>query len=92
MEFITVKRDMSEWEYMWLWLELHPINEGLEEPRTATYEGESWQYMGSYKNKEQVVHEFRHRMHPKTLGKYTLNLSASSTFTDNQIEERKKIK
>ncbi len=92
MELITVKRDTAEWLHMWLWLELHPINVDLDNPMECENEGETWQYMGSFKNKGKVIHEFRHRNHPKTNGVYTASLEASDTFSDDQIEDSKNIK
>jgi hypothetical protein len=92
MEYITVKQDTAEWLFMWLWLELHPINADLDDPMVAFNEGETWQYMGSFKDKTKVIHEFRHRNHPKTNGLYNANLSASDTFSDDQIEDKKNIK
>lgn len=92
MEFITVKRDTAEWLYMWLWLEENAINEGLEEPTVAENDGEVWQYVGSYKNGSKVVHEFRHRNHPKTNDVEKRSLHASDSFTDDQIEDSKKVK
>ncbi len=91
MEIVFVRRDTAEWLYMWLWLELHSINEGLEEPLVALHEGEVWQYMCSYKNDNKIVHEFRHRNHPKTNAPYTASLSASDTFNDDQMEKSVKI-
>jgi hypothetical protein len=42
--------------------------------------------MGSYKNKDKVIHELRHRLHPKTNGQYKISLNGSEAFTDDQIE------
>lgn len=92
MEILLIKQDTSEWDFMWLWLELHPINADIEDPRTAENDGEVWEYVGTYKNKDRVVHEFRHRNHPKTNTLYNASLNASDTFNDEQVESRKKIK
>jgi hypothetical protein len=92
MELVVIKQDSQEWEYMWNWLANHPINQGLEEPKVAENNGEAWQYMGSYKNKQAVIHEFRHRLHPVTNGVYKASLQASSNFTEDQIENSAKIK
>ena len=92
MELVIVQKDSPEWEYMWNWLENHPVNQGLEEPRVALHEGEAWQYMGSFKNKDKVVHEFRHRNHPVTSNRYTASVSGSDDFTNEQIEDTLKIK
>ena len=87
MDIILIKQDTSEWDYIWLWLELHPINAGLEFPMVAENNGEVWQYTCSYRQKGKVVHEFRHRFHPVTNDVYVLNLSASETFNEKQIEK-----
>lgn len=92
MELIIVQKDSPEWEYMWSWLENHPVNKDIEEPRVALHEGEAWQYMGSFKNKDKVVHEFRHRKHPVTNNRYTASVSGSDDFTNEQIEDSLRIK
>lgn len=71
---IIVKRESPEWDYMWEWVSQHPINEGLEDSSTALNEGEAWQYMGSFKQGDKVIHEFRHRFHPKTQQREYLKL------------------
>lgn len=86
MEFINLKKDTIEWEYVWEYVSKHPINEGLDDPKTALNQGEFWQYMGSYKNKDKIIHELRHRLHPKTNGQYKISLNGSEAFTDDQIE------
>ncbi len=91
MEIIFVKRDTSEWDFMWLWLELHALNVGLETPAVAEHNGEVWQYLGSYRNQGQTVHEFRHRYHPITKDIRLASLHASETFTEDQIEKIVKI-
>lgn len=92
MELLFIKQDQSEWDYIWLWLELHPINQGLDDPRSANNNGIVWEYMGSYHNNNKVIHEFVHKNHPKTNKSYVATLEASETFNDNQIEKRIKIK
>ena len=87
MELIFVKQDSTEWKYIWDFVANHPINEGLQEPRTAVNEGEAWQYMGSFKNNNKVIHEFRHRFHPKTMSLYNITFKASDNFTIEQIDK-----
>jgi hypothetical protein len=91
MEFILIKRESIEWEYLWNKLSEHPINEGLEEPSIALNEGEAWEYTGSYKQGDEVVHSLRHRLHPKT--NYVVNVSykGSEGFTADQIQVSKKV-
>jgi hypothetical protein len=76
---------------MWNWLENHPINNGLDEPSLALNENEGWQYMGSFKQGNKVIHEFRHRNHPKTNSVITLNVIASTGLTDDQIQKEFKL-
>jgi len=92
MELILIKQDSPEWEYMWNFLANHPVNEGLEEPKVALNEDEAWQYMGSFKHEDKVIHEFRHRYHPVTMNRYNLKFNASKEFTNEQIEKTIKIK
>jgi hypothetical protein len=92
MELIFVKQDSTEWEYIWDFVAKHPINEGLEEPRTALNEGQEWQYMGTYKNKNKLIHEFRHLFHPRTNNVYKITFNGSETFSDDQIEKEIRIK
>jgi hypothetical protein len=66
MDLVIIERETAEWNYMWEWLENHPINEDIEEPRLALNNGELWQYMGSYRQDNKYLSEFRHREHPRT--------------------------
>ena len=91
MEFILIKRDSPEWDYMWNWLAQHPLNEGSENPTEMDNLGEIWEYMGSYKRGNEVFHEMRHRNHPRTSKMETLVLKASDAFTEEQIQVSKKI-
>lgn len=88
MEYIIIKENSSEWNYMWEWLAKHPINENIEDPSTAENNGEIWQYMGSYKEKEKIVHEFRHRNHIITKDICTLSLSSSNLLTEDDIVKK----
>lgn len=92
MELVFVKQDSTEWNYIWDFVANHPINEGIEEPQTAWNNGEAWQYMGSFKLNDKVVHQFRHRQHPKTNDRYYITFKGSDTFTDDQIDKTTKIK
>lgn len=92
MEFLNIKPNSTEWEYIWEFVANHPINEDLEDPKLATNNGEVWQYIGSYKHKDKVIHTLRHRQHPKTNELYKLSLNASDTFDDTQIDVLAPIK
>lgn len=87
MELILIEPSSPEWDFMWNWLASHPINKGLEDPTTAMNDGEAWQYMGSFKQADRVIHTFRHRNHPATSTVQTLNLNASSALTQEQINK-----
>ncbi len=66
MKLVLLKPNSPEWEFAWNWVMAHPLNQGIEDPSTATNEGQAWQYMGSYYNDEKLISEFRHRIHPRT--------------------------
>jgi hypothetical protein len=91
MEFILIEQDSNEWNYIWEWLAKHPINEGIDEPSVALNNGESWQYMGSYKQDERVVHSLRHRCQPRTQTRMDLSLVASDGFKPDEIKKSYKI-
>lgn len=87
MEYIIIKQNSPEGEFMWNWLASHPLNEGLEQPMVAMNQGEAWQYMGSFKHADKVVSEFRHRNHPKINGSTVINVS-HETFNVDCIESK----
>jgi hypothetical protein len=91
MELVLIKQDSPEWEFMWNWLESHPLNKGLENPSLATNGTESWQYMGSLQNKKVVIHQFRHRNHPVTQSIQSVSVNSSEAFTTDQIHRESKI-
>ncbi len=91
MDLVVFKKDSKEWDFIWQWLEEHPINEGLEEPKVALNEGEAWQHMGCFRNENKVICEFRHRNHPVTNNLYTTSVSMNE-FDENSIEKTIKIK
>lgn len=66
MKYVLLKQESKDWEIMWNWLAVHPINEGIENPSLALNQEEAWQYMGSYKSGDKLISEFRHRLHPTT--------------------------
>ncbi len=87
MELAIIEIGSTEWNYMWDWLASHPINEGLTEPSVATNNGESWQYMGSFKNGDKLIHSFRHRFHPVTNKREDLSVEGSNELTKEQIKK-----
>jgi hypothetical protein len=92
MEMVLIKVASPEWEYMWNWLASHPINEGLKTPSIALNENEAWQYMGSFKQNDKVIHSFRHRCHPHHGQRVDLHVEASENITDEDIQKEMKVK
>jgi len=90
MEFILIKEDSTEWNYMWEWLANHPINQGIDNPSLALNEGEGWAYMGSWKQGQRVIHTLRHRYHPATEKMEALSVEASKDMNDEMIEPKNK--
>lgn len=88
MELILIEIGSPEWDFIWNWLASHPINKDLPEPSVALNEGEAWQYMGSYRQGERILHSFRHRCHPKTSNVMTLSVHASPNITPEQIQKK----
>lgn len=88
MELILIEPGSLEWNFIWTWLEAHPINKGIENPSIALNKGESWQYMGSYMQDDRVLHSFRHRHHPTIDTVSTVSVGASPNFTQEQITKR----
>jgi len=91
MELVLIEPNSPEWDYMWNWLAEHPINKDIAEPTLAMNEGEGWQYVGSFKQDTRIIHEFRHRKHPKTGLIQNLKVSGSDTFTKEQIHKQFKL-
>ena len=91
MELVLIKIDSDEWNYMWEYVDKHPLNEGLEDPSTALNGEERWMYMGSYKQGDKVVHSLRHRFHPLTQKVEELSLHASPDFGPEQIQKKFKL-
>ena len=83
----------NEWSYLWSWLEVHPINQNIDEPTLALNNGEGWQYMGTFKQGDKYIHNLRHRNHPITNDIKELCLTASKDFNpDTDIEKSFKLK
>lgn len=91
MELVLLVVGSAEWEYAWNWLASHPINDGITNPSSAINNGESWMYMGSYKQDDRVIHSFRHRNHPRINERKDLNVQASDKFTTDQIHRKFKL-
>lgn len=67
-EFYTDGKFTERAEKIWEYLAAIPLNTSSDDPTVCEDPdtGECWQYMGSFKNKEGIRHEFRHRNHPMT--------------------------
>jgi hypothetical protein len=85
MELVLLKIDSKEWEEIWNWLAEHPINEGIEEPKTASNEGQEWEYVGSLKQGDRVISSFRHRKHP--YNNEVVNVSYSHEVNPESIQK-----
>lgn len=92
MEFILINQDSIEWKHIWDYLEQHPINDGLTEPKSAENQGYSWEYIGSYKQGNRIIHELKHFCHPSTQEPIKISLGGSSEFTTEQIAKTFRIK
>ncbi len=92
MDIVIIERDTPEWDYMWQWLESHPINEGIKDPRVAVNGNEAWQYMGSARQDNKVISEFRHRCHPKNNKVVKLSVNHLNKLNDEDIAKVIKIK
>jgi hypothetical protein len=91
MEGVILKQDSPDWLGAWGWLDAHPINTGLPEPKVALNQGEVWQYMGSYLKDGILISDFRHRCHPRTNDLYRLSFKHPE-YEEASIELRRPIK
>ena len=88
---VLIKQESAEWENMWDNLAIHPINEGYENPSIVLHNGEAWQYMGSFKQDNRIIHEFRHRHHPRFERREYIKFPASESIADDDIEKTLKV-
>lgn len=91
MELVLIEIDSAEWNYMWDWLANNPINQGIEDPSAALNDGQGWQYLGSLKQGDRLIHQFRHRKHPLNDSVISLSLTASKEMTPDQIQKKFKL-
>lgn len=90
MELVLLETTSPEWNKAWDWVAKHPINEGIDTPDLALNNGEAWQYMGSYKQNDVVISQFRHRDHPRTKGYYSLTYKHEA-FDHKDITKKFKL-
>jgi hypothetical protein len=94
MEFFLIKPDSPEWEYMWGWLESHPLNEGYDEPSVCLNEatGDAWKYIWSFgDSNNRLVHEFNHISHPNGNVEGNAFCPSSKNFSKDDIFKTIKI-
>ena len=65
-------------EYLLMWENLKKRKE-----YSKPINGENWQYMTSFKHNDIYYHNFRHRKHPLTKNRMTINIKASDNFKIN---------
>jgi hypothetical protein len=90
IEFIIsryLKRFSLEYDYMWSELAKLTLNKENEVPQICENNGEGWQYMGSCFIRNNLMHQFRHRCHPKNSERINLNIKASQNFKEFIREE-----
>ena len=87
MELILITPESSEWEYIWNWLENHPINKDLPDPSEALNNNHKWEYYGSLRQDKDVIHLLRHNHHPVTNNVLELKLKASGELDLTQIKK-----
>jgi len=92
MNLVIIKEGSNEWNYIWDYIAKHPINEGVDDPKVALNNDEAWQYMGSYKQDNKVIHEVIHNNHPKTNRKHKLVFYSSNNIDDMEITKTILIK
>jgi hypothetical protein len=92
MEMVLIKQDSQEWNNMWDMVASHPLNVDYDNPSVLLHNGEAWQYMGSFKQDNRIIHEFRHRFHPRFQRSEYLTFRASDNITDDDIEKTLPIK
>ena len=89
---LFVNDEHHEWVYMWDLLAKHPVNAGLDEPRSADNGDDSWEYMGSSIYDGQPKHAFRHRCHPKTKHPESVFIQVSIGFKTELLKATLQIK
>ena len=79
---MSVKRDSPEWFYMWSRLET-----GTGQSRDHTCEcGQAWEYMGTWAEEGQVLHNFRHRCGFSHDSRRYVNVVASDLFVKEEVK------
>ena len=88
MDLVLVEIGSSEWDFIWSYIDKHPINEGIKEASLQLTDGQGWEYCGTYMQGDRAIHQVRHRNHPIFNVSKTLVFQASETFTKEQIAKK----
>jgi hypothetical protein len=88
MDLVLVEIGSPEWNFIWLYVDSHPINEGIEQASLILTDGVGWEYMGTLMQGDKAIHQVRHKNLPKTDGVYNLTFNASEGFTHEQIAKK----
>ncbi len=91
MDLVLVEIGSPEWDFIWQYVDSHPINEGVENASLVLTDGIGWEYLGTLMQNDKAIHRIRHKLHPKTGGVYNLTFNASDTFTKEQIAKKFKL-
>ena len=92
MEMIIFKEGSNSYNLMWDWIKNHPINAGIENPEIAYNDGDTWQHMGSFRQGDRTISEFRHRKHPSTDDRVNLKFSHPNIVPEEDIEVKYAVK
>ena len=79
-----MKKVQSEYDYMWDQLAKLPMNKNNEVPQMCENNGEVWQFMGTHYENKKLVHQFRHRCHPKDSKRIYINIPAHRELKESE--------
>lgn len=88
MDLVLVEIGSPEWDFIWDYVDKHPINDGIEQASFILTDGIGWEYMGTLMQGDKAIHQVRHKKHPKTNNIYNMTFNASEAFTKEQIAKK----
>lgn len=88
MDLVLVEIGSPEWDYIWDYVDKHPMNEGIKQASLILTDGQGWEYMGTYMQGDKAVHSVRHKNHPVLNTLKTLTFHASESFNKEQITKK----
>lgn len=91
MEIVLIKTDSKEYEYLWDFIENHPLNKGIENPKVALNQDEHWRYIGTITDGKRYIHTVQHTCHPYDNQFKEVSIDASKDFDVSDITERFKL-